>query len=134
MAPKPFKDQAIKTRPMNPDKPTKLPDSGERSEFDTGAVRDAMTNKGLPSLMPPEALRRASLRFEQGALKYGRDNWKQGIPVSRYVDAIYRHLWAYMEGDESEDHGGALIWNAMCLIQTKEWINQDKLPASLNDL
>ena len=35
-----------------------LPDSGSRSEFTTGAVRDAMSGKGLPSLIPPEAIRR----------------------------------------------------------------------------
>lgn len=111
-----------------------LPDSGERSEFSTGAVRDAMTGKGTPSLIPIDALRAVSKRFEDGATKYGRNNWKKGIPLSRYVDSLYRHLWQFMEGDTSEDHGGAVIWNAMCLIQTKEWIEQGKLPSELNDL
>lgn len=113
--------------------PSVLPDSGERSEFTTGAVRDAMTGKGSPSLIPIDALRAVSKRFEDGASKYGRDNWKKGIPLSRYVDSLYRHLWQYMEGDTSEDHGGAVIWNAMCLVQTKEWIDQGKLPAELKD-
>ena len=111
-----------------------LPDSGERSEFSTGAVRDAMTGKGTPSLIPIDALRAVSKRFEDGATKYGRNNWKKGIPLSRYVASLYRHLWQFMEGDTSEDHGGAVIWNAMCLIQTKEWIEQGKLPSELNDL
>lgn len=111
-----------------------LPDSGERSKFDTGAVRDAMEGKGLPSLLPIDALRRASLRFEGGAKKYGRNNWQKGIPLSRYVDALYRHLWQFMEGDEAEDHGGAVIWNAMCLVQTKAEIDKGNLPKELNDL
>lgn len=111
-----------------------LPDSGERSNFDSGAVRDAMTGKGIPSLLPIAALRAASKRFEDGAIKYGRSNWEKGIPLSRYVDSIYRHLWAFMEEDEEEDHLGAVVWNAMCLLQTKEWINNDKLPVELNDL
>jgi hypothetical protein len=34
----------------------KLPDSGERSIFETGAVRDAMQGKGCPSLLPIDAL------------------------------------------------------------------------------
>jgi hypothetical protein len=113
---------------------TVLPDSGARSEFDTGAVRDAMSGKGMPSLVPIEALRAVSKRFEDGANKYGRDNWKKGIPLSRYVDSLYRHLWQLMEDDQSEDHGGAVIWNAMCLIQTKKWISEGKLPSELNDL
>jgi hypothetical protein len=111
-----------------------LPDSGERSEFSTGAVRDAMQGKGTPSLLPIAALRAASKRFEDGATKYGRNNWKKGIPLSRYVDSLYRHLWQFMEGDETEDHGGAIIWNAMCLVQTKEWVDKGQLPDTLNDI
>lgn len=111
-----------------------LPDSGGRSNFDTGAVRDAMEGKGFPSLLPISALRRASKRFEDGATKYGRNNWQKGIPLSRYVDALYRHMWQYVENDQAEDHGGAIIWNAMCLVQTKDWIDQGKLPEELNDL
>mgnify|MGYP003647294364 FL=1 len=110
-----------------------LPDSGERSEFNTGAVRDAMRGKGMPSCIPTEALRAVAKRFEDGATKYGRDNWRKGIPLSRYVDSLYRHLWAYMDGDTSEDHGGAIIWNAMCLVETSERIKDGSLPAELND-
>lgn len=119
---------------MKTEQPPILPDSGKRSEFNTGAVRDAMSGKGLPSLLPRDALRRASKRFEDGATKYGRDNWQKGIPLSRYVDALYRHLWQYMDGDSAEDHGGAIIWNAMCLVQTKDWIDQGKLPEELDDI
>ena len=110
-----------------------LPDSGERSEFNTGAVRDAMRGKGMPSCIPTEALRAVAKRFEDGATKYGRDNWRKGIPLSRYVDSLYRHLWAYMDGDTSEDHGGAIIWNAMCLVETSGRIKDGSLPAELND-
>lgn len=115
-------------------KKVKLPDSGERSEFNSGAVRDAMAGKGMPSLIPIDALRKVAKRFEDGAHKYGRDNWKLGIPASRYIDSLYRHLWALMEDDEAEDHGGAVIWNAMCLVQTLEWVKQGKLPKDINDL
>ena len=111
-----------------------LPYSGARSEFATGAVRDASEGKGNPSLIPIDALRAVSKRFEDGATKYGRDNWQQGIPLSRYVDSLYRHLWQFMEGDETEDHAGAIIWNAMCLTQTNKWVEDGKLPDELNDL
>jgi hypothetical protein len=39
-----------------------------------------------------------------------------------------------MEGDTSEDHGGAVIWNAMCLVETKRLIETGELPSELNDL
>jgi len=111
-----------------------LPDSGARTEFETGSVRDACEGKGLPSLIPTSSLISCSKRFEDGATKYGRDNWKKGQPLSRYIDSIYRHLWAYMDGCEKEDHLGAVIWNSMCLQQTNEWINEGKLPPELRDI
>jgi hypothetical protein len=111
-----------------------LPDSGERSEFSTGAVRDASYGKGIPSAIPPRALMKVARRFEDGAAKYKRDNWKQGIPVSRYIDSLYRHLWAFMENDTTEDHLGAVIWNAICLSETVDMINDNSLSDTLYDI
>ena len=112
----------------------KIPSSGSMSEFSTGAVRDAMQNKGIPSQMPTCALRAVSRRFEDGAEKYGLGNWQKGMPMSRYVDSIYRHLWDFVDGDQDEDHLSAVIWNAMCLYYTKEKIDEEVLPSSLDDL
>jgi hypothetical protein len=111
-----------------------LPDSGARTNFDTGAVRDAMTGKGLPSLIPPEAIRRLAVRFEDGATKYGRDNWQKGIPLSRYNDAIIRHTLAAAEGQTDEDHLGAVLWNAAAWVWTSAAITAGDLPAELDDL
>jgi hypothetical protein len=114
--------------------PSVLPDSGARSEFTTGAVRDASIGKGLPSLIPPVAIRKLARRFEDGATKYGRDNWMKGIPLSRYVDAIYRHTMAAVEGQQDEDHIGAILWNAAAWAWTEEAILDGRLPSSLIDL
>lgn len=111
-----------------------LPDSGRRSKFATGAVRDAMSGKGLPSQIPPEAIRRMALRFEDGATKYGLQNWMQGIPLSRYVDAIFRHTLAAAEGQDDEDHLGAVLWNAAAWVWTEDQIASGSLPAELDDL
>ena len=116
------------------DELTRLPNSGQHAEYDTGAIRDSKIGNGIPSLMPIEALRVAAKRFEDGAIHYGTNNWQKGIPLSRYVDSLYRHLWQWMEDEKDEDHGGAIIWNVMCMIQTKKWIEQGKLPRDLNDL
>ncbi len=120
--------------PTEPNFGTKLPDSGDRSEFDTGAVRDASQGKGVPSHLPTRALMRVSQRFEDGAAKYNAHNWRKGIPLSRYVDSLNRHLWAFMQGDTTEDHLGAITWNAMCLSETYDLISEGKLPEPLNDL
>ena len=110
-----------------------LPDSGDRTNFDTGAVRDAMNGKGLPSLIPPEAIRRCARRFEDGASKYGLHNWMKGIPLSRYQDAITRHTLAAAEGQTDEDHLGAVLWNAAAWVWTQDEIEAGRLPASLDD-
>ena len=73
-------------------------------------------------------------RFEDGANKYGRDNWLKGIPLSRYCDAAYRHLMACKDGETDEDHFGAVLWNMACWLETKRMISTKQLPTELNDL
>lgn len=111
-----------------------LPDTGDRSSFESGAVRDASIGKGLPSCIPPEAIRRMAKRFEDGSQKYSRNNWMKGIPLSRYVDAIIRHTMLASEGCDEEDHLGAILWNAAAWLWTEDQIRSGTLPAKLNDL
>lgn len=111
-----------------------LPSSGAMTNFATGAVRDAMEGKGFPSQIPPIAIRKMAKRFEDGAKKYGPGNWMKGIPLSRYQDAITRHTLQAAEGDTTEDHLGAVLWNAAAWAWTEEQILNGSLPATLDDL
>lgn len=111
-----------------------LPDSGARKEYGTGAVRDASEGKGHFHSIPPSALRRIAKRFEDGSKKYSKDNWMKGIPLSHYQDSLTRHTLAWSEGDTSEDHLGAILWNAAAMAWTDEQIAAGKLPAELDDL
>lgn len=88
----------------------------------------------MPSSIPPVAIRALAKRYEDGALKYGRDNWLNGIPLSRFYDAIIRHALAAHEGDSSEDHLGAILWNASAWIETQARIEDGRLPRELDDL
>jgi len=112
-----------------------LPDTGSRTNFDTGAVRDAAVGKGMPAEIPPTALRRIALRFEMGAVEkgYGRGNWRKGIPASRYIEAIARHSWSAALGETDEDHLAAVAWNTVCLMYTLEQIEAGLLPKELDD-
>jgi hypothetical protein len=118
--------------------PPSIPDSGSRTNFDTGAVRDASIGKGLPSRIPPVALRKLAKRFEDGAVKYpdGKSgpNWMIGIPMSRFYDAIVRHSMQAAEGNTDEDHIGAVLWNAAAWAWTESEIEAGRLPIELNDL
>ena len=111
-----------------------LPDSGARTAFDTGAVRDSMKGKGMPSMIPTCAIMAMAKRFEDGATKYGADNWRKGIPTSRYCDAAYRHLMQCRDNDTAEDHFGAVLWNMACWLWTVKAIEDNKLPPELDDI
>jgi hypothetical protein len=111
-----------------------LPDSGARSTYSTGAVRDASAGKGHFHSIPPVALRKLAERFEAGAKKYSANNWMKGIPLSHYIDSLTRHQLAFAEGDVAEDHAGAIIWNACAMVWTDEEIKAQRLPSTLDDL
>lgn len=57
-----------------------------------------------------------SKHFEEGALKYGDNNWQKGIPVECYMDSAIRHYLKYKRGDQDEPHDRAFVWNIMCCI------------------
>lgn len=96
-----------------------IKDSGERRSFDSGAVRDVTEGKGRFDLLPPNAIRRLALHYQNGAKKYGDRNWEKGIPVSNYLDSGLRHLFSYLAGAKDEDHLVAGAWNVMCAMETE---------------
>lgn len=160
-----------------------IKDSGERREFETGAVRDIQVGKGRCDLMPLDVIADVyfnefgehdssykifynlnmfkhtgnanylyetlgefiadstyskytgwadlfldvSKHFEDGAKKYGENNWQKGIPVHCYIDSAIRHYLKYLRGDDDEPHDRAFIWNIMCCI----WTCKNKI--TLND-
>lgn len=131
------KPAVVYQRPSDRSAP-KIPDSGTRTNFSTGAVRDAAPGKGLPSRVPPCALDSLEKRFEDGAAKYNDDefgpNWMKGIPLSRFYDAIQRHSRKAAQGHDDEDHLGAVLWNTSAWLWTYAEIEAGRLPAELNDL
>jgi hypothetical protein len=110
-----------------------LPDSGSRQQFDTGAHRDIQQGKGRYDLLPPFAIQRVAIHFEDGALKYNDRNWEKGIPLTRFYDSAKRHLDKHAQGEDSEDHLAAAAWNIMCMMDTEERIAKGILPSSLDD-
>ena len=95
-------------------------DSGERRQFETGAVRDRSEGKGRCDLLPAAALLRLSKLYEAGAKKYDDRNWEKGIPISDMVDSGMRHLLKYMDGQTDEDHLTAAAWNILGAMWMEE--------------
>lgn len=97
-----------------------IKDSGQRTEFETGAVRDMHTGKGDMLSLPYAALLRLSLLYEEGAKKYGRFNYLKGIPLSSFIDSAFRHLSKYVAGWDDEDHLAAAAFNILGALQMEE--------------
>ena len=141
-------------------------DSGNRTEFSTGAVRDMHESKGRCDLLPldviaeihggnqksifteickfqetadvlhlkvalhhflaqnqwniPTMILEVAKHFEEGAKKYGENNWQKGIPVRCYIDSAIRHYLKWLRGDQDEPHDRAFCWNILCAIWTCE--------------
>lgn len=139
-----------------------IKDSGERRQFDTGAVRDIQEGKGRCDLMPLEVVAvcmkdycldriaefkktgdhrfltnalnefarldyagsladmflEVSKHFEEGAKKYGENNWQKGLPCNCYIDSAVRHYLKHRRGDKDEDHARAFTWNCLCCAWT----------------
>ena len=105
---------------LKKEKVSEIKDSGERTEFNTGAVRDMHEGKGDMLSMPWAALLRVSRHYENGAKKYGRYNYLKGIPVSSFIDSAMRHLAKYVAGYDDEDHLSAAAFNVLGAIQMEE--------------
>ena len=105
------REVSLVENPANPN--CAIKDSGERREFETGAVRDMSEGKGLMVVMPASALLRLSLHYEHGAKKYGKFNWQKGIPVSSFMDSALRHIMKYLDGWDDEDHLAAAAFNIL---------------------
>lgn len=108
-------------------------DSGKRQEFPTGSRRDSAEGKGRFDLIPPYPLTRLAQLYERGAAKYGDRNWEKGQPVMRYMDSLLRHATNFLEGEDTEDHLAAIVFNAFGAIFTLRQIELGKLPVELDD-
>ena len=157
-------------------------DSGNRREFESGAVRDMAEGKGRCDLLPLDVIEEildhhvtetkfvdasitdifmylsdfqktgivrniihaihafdeiygtnkngsifdlileTSHQFEDGAVKYGDNNWRKGMPTSVFLDSAIRHLLKFLRGDTDERHDRAFVWNCMCLV----WMHKNR--------
>ena len=96
---------------------TVIKDSGQRTQFETGAVRDMHEGKGRMDLLPWAAIMEVSKHCEAGAKKYGEHNVDRGIPTSSLCDSGMRHLAKYLDGWTDENHLVAAAWNLLWALE-----------------
>lgn len=105
-----------------------IKDSGARTEFSTGAVRDMKRGVGRMDLLPWYGIMEVSKHCEEGAAKYGEHNVDKGIPLHSLCDSAARHLAKFIAGETDEDHLRAAAWNLLWAL------NQRKTHPELDDL
>jgi len=78
--------------------------------------------------IPFEGLEAVGKIFAEGAIKYGRDNWKKGTGDKEYqlerLNHAIRHLMLYANDDRSEAHLAKVAW--FCLTQIWHEAQQTK--------
>jgi hypothetical protein len=85
-------------------------------------------------------LKELSKHYENGAEKYGIDNWKKGIPViggprgGSFTDSGLRHFNQWMCGETDEPHAIACIWNFIGAIWTLKYKQDDVVEHLLHDI
>lgn len=111
-----------------------IKDSGNRTQFETGAVRDIHQGKGRYDLLPWDAIHELAIHCEQGALKYGERNCEKGIPIHSLIDSAIRHLSCYLRGMKDEPHLRAALWNiAFAIYMEKNHPEMQDIPIRKDD-
>lgn len=105
-----------------------IKDSGERTEFSTGAVRGMKRGVGRMDLLPWYGIMEVSKHCEEGAEKFGEHNVDKGIPLHSLCDSAARHLAKFIAGEMDEDHLRAAAWNLLWAL------NQRTTHPELDDL
>ena len=101
--------------------------------FSTGSKRDSDDGKPRLDLISTLANYREGMCLALGAEKYGERNWEKGQPIMSIIASLKRHIDAYIEGRDDEDHAGAIRTNAGFLVHTDEAILRNWLPSELDD-
>lgn len=105
-----------------------IKDSGDRTEFETGAVRDMKKGVGRMDLLPWYGIMEVSKHCEEGAEKYGEHNVDKEISLHSLCDSAARHLAKFIAGEMDEDHLRAATWNLLWAL------NQRTTHPELDDL
>lgn len=64
------------------------------------------TNKAPCDLLSSHSLIGTAQVLGYGASKYAPHNWRKGIVYSRIISAVFRHLLAFMRGEDNDPESG----------------------------
>lgn len=92
-----------------------IKDSGERTKFESGMVRDIATDK-VDYLLVRDGpmLRRWAEHLTGGAKKYSKRNWMKAEgeeEYQRFRESAARHFEQWLAGETDEDHAAGVMFN-----------------------
>lgn len=65
--------------------------------------------------------------LEMGAKKYDKHNWKKGMPITQVSESLMRHLFAFLNGEDTDSESGlSHISHVMCNAMFIEYIMREK--------
>ncbi len=81
------------------------------------------------TLLPMRELEEVVRVLNHGADKYGANNWKK-VEIDRYMDALMRHMAAYLQGEEVDPDSGLhhmahVACNALFIMDKDNIIKQN---------
>jgi hypothetical protein len=88
--------------------------------FSTGAVRGNDAENVRFDLITPIGLRRLAETCAEGARKYTDHNWEKGMPASTLLNHAIRHIYLWLQGDDTEDHLAHSAWNILGVCHFEE--------------
>jgi hypothetical protein len=101
-----------------------IKDSGERTEYKSGMVRDVTTDKIDYSLaLDGPMFKRLAKHLTLGAKKYKKRNWMLANgeeELERFRESALRHFLQWFSGDVDEDHAAATFFNINAAEYTKD--------------
>jgi hypothetical protein len=84
--------------------------------YPSGAKRSGDVEGIRYDLMVHELLREYAMACGEGAVKYGDNNWKKGMPDEAIYSHAMEHLMKWNAGDRSENHLGKVVWGMGALL------------------
>lgn len=103
----------------------------------TTAPKDATKDGKLDaSLLPMDLLIKYVVpAYQEGVIKYERESWRRGFPVTDLIAALRRHESAFSSGEDldpealekfgiEKHHLGAVIFCCLALLHTLDYHNE----------
>lgn len=100
--------------------------SWDNITYSSWAKRENKIGKTRWDLIPIPELKRVAELYTRGAEVYGDRNWENwDIEYAEKAKAsAFRHFYQFMEGDRSEDHMAAVVWNMFTIEALKRIVNE----------